>query len=96
MSRTHALSPACSFLAVVFVLAVTASAAHAQAFPSKPIEFVSHTSAGSGTDLFSRTVSDMLAKEKIFSQPFVNSNRVGGNGVIAYNFVKSKRGDPHV
>ena len=41
-------------------------------------------------------VSNLLAKEKIFSQPFINSNRVGGNGVIAYNYVKSKRGDPDV
>jgi tripartite-type tricarboxylate transporter receptor subunit TctC len=28
--------------------------------------------------------------------PFIHSNRVGGNGVVAYNYVKSKRGDPHV
>ena len=80
MSCTHALNPARSFLAVVFVWAVTANAAYAQTFPSRPIEFISHSSAGSGTDLFSRTVSDLLAKEKIFSQPFVNTNRVGGNG----------------
>ncbi|MES2563941.1 MAG: tripartite tricarboxylate transporter substrate-binding protein, partial [Pseudomonadota bacterium] len=78
------------------VLAVYAPGAHAQAYPSRPIEFVAHTSAGSGTDLFGRNVSGMLEKEKIFSQPITHSNRTGGLGVIAFNYIKSKRGDPHV
>jgi putative tricarboxylic transport membrane protein len=68
----------------------------AQAYPSRTIEWISHSSAGSGTDLFNRNVSELLAKEKIFSVPFIHSNRVGGNGVVAYNYVKSKKGDPHV
>jgi tripartite-type tricarboxylate transporter receptor subunit TctC len=28
--------------------------------------------------------------------PFTHSNRVGGNGVVAYNYLKGKKGDPHV
>jgi tripartite-type tricarboxylate transporter receptor subunit TctC len=28
--------------------------------------------------------------------PFIHSNRVGGNGVVAYTYLKGKRGDPHV
>jgi putative tricarboxylic transport membrane protein len=96
MSRTHR-SPVRSFLVVAFAAAaVFPSSIQAQTFPSRPIEFVSHSSAGSGTDLFSRNVSDLLAKQKILSQPFINSNRVGGNGVVAYNYIKGKRGDPHV
>jgi tripartite-type tricarboxylate transporter receptor subunit TctC len=77
-------------------VAVCASAVHAQTYPSKTIEWISHSSAGSGTDLFNRSVSDLLAKEKIFPVAFIHSNRVGGNGVVAYNYVKTKRGDPHV
>ena len=100
MNRSHARSSVPPFLAAMLVTllaaAVPASTSQAQTYPSRPIEFISHSSAGSGTDLFSRTVSDLLAKQKIFSQPFVNTNRVGGNGIIAYNYVKSKRGDPHV
>jgi putative tricarboxylic transport membrane protein len=97
MSRTHFRRDVRSFALIVFSAAAVFSASvAAQTFPSRPIEFISHSSAGSGTDLFSRSVSDLLAKEKIFSQPFINSNRVGGNGVVAYNYVKSKRGDPHV
>jgi putative tricarboxylic transport membrane protein len=97
MSRTHFRSPVRSFLVVAFgASAVFAGSIQAQSYPSRTIEWISHSSAGSGTDLFNRNVSDLLAKEKIFSVPFIHSNRVGGNGVVAYNYVKNKRGDPHV
>src|SRR3954470_15921989 len=87
----RALAP---YFLVAFMLA--AHYAHAQAYPSKTIEWISHTSAGSGTDLFNRNVSTMLEKEKILNVPFIHSNRVGGNGLIAYTYVKSKKGDPYV
>ena len=82
-------------LAGIVAAAVFSSTAFSQAFPSRPIEFVAHTSAGGGTDLFARSISDMLAKEKIFGQPFIIGNRPGGGGAIAFNYIKSKRGDPH-
>ena len=86
-----------SFLVgVLGIVVLFAGSAQGQTFPSRPIEFVAHTSAGGGTDLFARSISDLLAKEKIFSQPFIIANRVGGQGVVAYNYIKSKRGDPHV
>ena len=66
----------------------------AQSFPSRPIEVVAHTSAGSGTTS-SPHDQRHLTKEKIFTQPFTISNRTGGAGAIAYNY-QSKRGDPHV
>ena len=62
MNRARNRSRARWFL--VGVLAVCGSYAHAQAYPSKPIEFVAHTSPGSGTDLFGRNVSNLLEKEK--------------------------------
>jgi putative tricarboxylic transport membrane protein len=97
MSRMHFRRPVRSFLVgVLGVVAVSASSAQAQTYPSRTIEWISHSSAGSGTDLFNRNVSDLLAKEKIFSVPFIHSNRVGGNGVVAYQYLKGKRGDPHV
>src|ERR1044072_5275352 len=43
-----------------------------------------------------RNVSNLLEKEKMFNLPFIHSNRVGGNGVIAYTYLKSKKGDPYV
>jgi putative tricarboxylic transport membrane protein len=43
-----------------------------------------------------RSITAFLEKEKIFSQPLIISNRVGGAGAVAYNYIKSKRGEPHV
>jgi putative tricarboxylic transport membrane protein len=67
----------------------------AEAYPSKTIEFVVHTTPGGGTDLFARSITDMLTKEKIFSQGFIVGTRTGGSGTVAMNYVKGKRPDPH-
>src|SRR5215204_4429382 len=68
-----------------------ANDSRAQAYPAKTIEWISHTSAGSGTDLFNRNMSGMLEKMGILKVPFIHSNRVGGNGVIAYQYVQNKK-----
>ena len=86
-----------SFLvAVISTAAALTGAVQAQPFPSKPIEFTVHTGPGGGTDVFARAVSDLIGREKIFSQPLIVANRPGGNGGVAFNYVKGKRGDPHV
>ena len=77
------------------LLCLLSCAAWAQPFPSKPLEFVVHTSAGGGTDIFGRVVAEIIAREKLLSQPINVLNRAGGGGAIAYTYVKSKRGDPH-
>ncbi|MGE5465646.1 MAG: tripartite tricarboxylate transporter substrate binding protein [Methanocella sp.] len=70
--------------------------AYGQNFPIRPLELVVHTSPGGGTDVFARAVADIITKEKLLSQPVTVSNRSGGSGAVAYNYIKSKRGDPHV
>lgn len=71
-------------------------AAVAQSYPSKSIELVVPTSAGSGTDIYARALADIVRKEKLLPQQFVIQNRTGGGSVIAYNYFKTKKGDPHV
>jgi putative tricarboxylic transport membrane protein len=83
-------------LAAVVASAFPGAAPQAQPYPSRPIEFNVHTAPGGGTDLFARTVTENLIKEKAFSQPIIVANRPGGSGAIAFNHVKGKRGDPHV
>ena len=85
-----------SFVGMLCLAAFGAGAAQAQTYPSKPIEFVAQSSPGGGTDLFMRNITELLRKDKALSQPLITSNRVGGGGAIAYNYIKSKRGDPHV
>ena len=95
--NTRSSSRIRSFLVAAISAAVAlAGAVQAQPFPSKPIEFNVHTSPGGGTDVFARSVSEIMAREKIFSQPLIVSNRPGGSGVTAFTYIKGKRGDPHV
>src|SRR5262245_5521873 len=70
-------------------------AVFAQAYPVRPIELIVTTSAGSGGDLVSRAVSEIIRREKFLPQPLVVVNRVGGAGVVGYTYFKTKRGDPY-
>lgn len=67
----------------------------AQTYPIRPIEVTVHTSAGSGGDVISRAIGEIIRREKFLPQPFVVNNRVGGAGALAYTYFKSKRGDPY-
>jgi putative tricarboxylic transport membrane protein len=84
-----------SLIAALCTITVFESA-KAQTYPSRTIEFVGQSSPGGGTDLFMRNITELLKKDMSISQPIIVSNRVGGGGAIAYNYIKSKRGDPHV
>jgi putative tricarboxylic transport membrane protein len=68
----------------------------AQSFPTKPIELVVHTSAGSGGDVVSRAAAEIIRRNKFLPQPLIVNNRVGGGGVVGFGYLKTKRGDPYV
>src|SRR5436853_301837 len=68
----------------------------AQPYPSRPIELISATGAGGGSDLVCRTVADIIAKEKLLPQPIVVVNKPGGGGAVGQTYVSAKRGDPYV
>lgn len=77
------------------LLALACAPASAQVYPAKPVEVVVHTSAGSGGDIVSRAVAEIIRREKFLPQPLLVVNRVGGAGALAYNYFKGKRGDPY-
>ena len=54
-----------------------------------------HTSAGSGGDIVSRAVAEIVRRDKLLPQPLQVVNRVGGSGALAFNYFKTKRGDPY-
>jgi putative tricarboxylic transport membrane protein len=72
-----------------------AAAASAQSYPSRTVEFIVHVNPGGGTDVFARLVTEIMTREKMVSQPLVVQSRTGGAGVVAFTYVKGKRGDPH-
>lgn len=86
-------------LLLIFALAayiILASHSAAQSFPTKPVEFIVHTTPGGGTDVFARAVAEVINREKLLTQSVIVSNRTGGSGTVAFTYVKGKRGDPHV
>jgi putative tricarboxylic transport membrane protein len=87
----------CSFGRGIFAVALALASlpALAQKYPTRPIELIVHTSAGSGGDVVSRAVAEIIRREKSLPQLLVVNNRVGGAGALAYNYFKTKRGDPY-
>lgn len=94
MSKQTCRSKSMPFIAGVLAM-LASGIALAQPYPVKPIEITVHTSAGSGGDVVSRTMAEIARRENLLPQPFVVVNRVGGSGVIAYTYFKTRRGDPY-
>lgn len=81
---------------MALLLALAGTQSFAQPYPSRPIELVVHTSAGSGGDVVSRSVAEIIRAHKFLPQMLNVNNRVGGAGVIGFGYFKTKRGDPYV
>jgi tripartite-type tricarboxylate transporter receptor subunit TctC len=73
------------FPVLACALAFVPGAAHAQAFPSKPLRLVVPFAAGSATDTVARIYGQKLAE--LLGQSVVVDNRAGANGVIGADFV---------
>ena len=58
-------------------LAATIATAHAQDYPTRPVEMIVPFAAGGGSELLARLIGDGLAKR--LGQPFVVLNRPGAN-----------------
>src|SRR6476620_2845611 len=80
---------------IVSLGCLVAAPVAAQSYPVKPIEMISPTSAGGGSDLVARVVADIILKEKLLPQPVIIQNRAGGGGAVGQTFAASKRGDPY-
>ena len=72
-------------LLVAIGLALAATAASAQPYPSKPITIVVPFGAGSGTDSIARIIGQYL--QNALNQSVVIENKVGASGVLAATYV---------
>ena len=62
-------------------LLLTAGFGHAQTYPAKPIRYIVPVSAGGGSDMVGRTVTERWGR--VLGQSFIVDNQGGGGGVIA-------------
>ncbi|MGV3653793.1 MAG: Bug family tripartite tricarboxylate transporter substrate binding protein [Noviherbaspirillum sp.] len=60
---------------------MTAGAAHAQAYPAKPIRWLVPYPPGGGSDFLARTIGQALSEQ--VGQPVIVENKPGGNTAIA-------------
>ena len=81
MNTARALTSALAFT----VLAVGASAAGAQNWPTRPVTVVSPFTAGNASDLIGRITLDQVSRQ--VGQPFVVENRPGAGGTVGVNQV---------
>lgn len=72
-------------------LAIGATAALAQAYPSAPVTLVVPFAAGSGTDSVARAVASGLAAR--LKQPVIVDNKPGANAQVAAQFVAKAKPD---
>lgn len=79
------------------LLAVGAwSPAAAQWKPTSPVEVVVHTGPGGGNDALGRALLSAMEKEKLLPVRFQIANKVGGGSATAMNYLREKKGEPHV
>jgi len=74
------------------LIAIAASpAAHAQAYPSKPIRFVLPFPPGGGTDILGRILAQKLSEQ--VGQPVVPENRPGAGGNVGTEYASRQPAD---
>jgi len=82
----------CAAIASGMIIGLT-GAAHAQAFPSKPLKIIVPFAPGGAADIMCRLLAEKMAKE--LGQPVVIDNRPGAGAVIGYEAAARSPGDGH-
>jgi len=89
LSRLAAVAALCA----AALQPMTAPAADAETFPSRPVRLLSPFPAGSGPDAVARMVGERLSRE--WGQPVVVEPKPGGNGFIAMEAVRRAAATGH-
>jgi tripartite-type tricarboxylate transporter receptor subunit TctC len=79
------------YLSALLLACLAPLAAHAQAWPAKPVRFVNNFPAGGPSDLIARSIADVLTKQ--FNQTFVVENKAGASGNLGADAVAKAPAD---
>ncbi|MSQ71336.1 MAG: hypothetical protein EXR27_08630 [Betaproteobacteria bacterium] len=77
--------PALVRAAVLAAACLSAAAAHAQAWPAKPVKFVMPAAPGSSPDRVARLIAERVGT--LWGQPVIVENRPGGTGTVGSEYV---------
>jgi putative tricarboxylic transport membrane protein len=80
----------------IIILIPTRAIIAADAYPNKPVLFITHSGPGGGMDTMLRRITDIMAKEKLVSQQMRVENIQGGSGAKAMTTLVKRKGDDHV
>lgn len=65
-------------------------------YPSEDLDWTVAFGPGGGNDIMSRTMVDILEREKLYPANIAVQNREGGSGATGWGYVFRKSGDPYV
>jgi len=84
-------------MALVLLLTATANSADpAASFPSKPIEYVTHSAPGGPQNLIGHLIVEIVQQEKILPQPVVVKLIPGSGMAKAFSYLFEKKGEAHI
>lgn len=83
-------------LALLAVLFLAVSLQAAEFIPNKPITMVAPAAPGGGSDVLSRTIAQIIASQKLSTQPMVVQNIPGGGQAIGLTQVALAKGNAHM
>jgi len=67
-----------------------AASAEVKAYPDRPVEFVIPGSAGGGSDILGRTITDIIQKYDLVDQTVTVVNKGGAAGSVSHGYVNAK------
>jgi len=78
-------------LVLSLILSLFTAAAHAQAYPSKPVRIIVPFGVGGPADIYARFIGSKL--QEVLGQPFIVENRPGGGAVVGSDAVAKSAPD---
>jgi tripartite-type tricarboxylate transporter receptor subunit TctC len=78
---------------LVAALALAATAAHAQTYPTKTVRLISGVTPGSASDTMARILAEKLSVS--LGQPVIVENRLGAGGLVGAKWVATQEPDGH-